>query len=1368
MPAKSPSVIVCASRRWEASHAGDPGVGFHTGDDKQSSCEGNQGPDILAKMGNHHFTSGTLIANRFEIDKPAGSGGMGTVYRARDNYSGGVVALKLLHNNLGGPDDSERFAREAQLLSELRHPGIVSYVAHGQTSDGQRFLAMEWLAGEDLGQRLERGPLAVRDCLRLLAQTADALSVAHKCGVIHRDLKPTNLFIVGGDVGCVKILDFGIARRIARSQAMTRTGMLVGTPEYMAPEQARGSRELTPAADLFSLGCVLYECLTGQPPFVADHIAAVLVRILFEEPIPIEDRRPGIPPALIEILTHLLAKEPALRMTDAAMLRERLLGLGELSEPALAVTLAGPPAKTDRFADQQQGLYSVVLAAPPDEDIGLGATQPQSSAQLGPTERQALLAALAALGGSSDFLANGTLVVAVSSLGSAQDQATLAARAALLIQDRWPEAVVSMATGRGTVRDRTAVGEVVELAARSLKSRSHPAAAKPATGVRIDSLSAKLLQGRFVQTPQPDGALLLYEERDVDASRLLLGKPTPCVGREAELATIDALLHNCQEESEAQVVVITAPPGAGKSRLRHEFLRRAAQRDASVTVLLGRGDMMSAGAPYQILGEAVRRLCGLGGGEPIDVQRTLLGSRIDACIAPSEARRVTEFVGELSGVSFPDDGTGRLLAAREDPRIMRSQIRRAFLEWIAAECRRVPVLIVLDDLHWGDMLSVSLLDETLRELRSSPLFVLALARPELHEALPKLWLGNKVQEIHLKGLGKKAAERIVQQVLGPHVSPDVVGRIVAQSDGNALFLEELIRAAAERDSSERPDTVLAMLQARLGRFEAGPRKSVLAASLYGQTFWRGGVAAILGLHKSGPELQAWLGRLVEAEVIDIHADSRLPDEQEYRFRHALVRDAAWGLLTENDRITGHRSAGAFLEAAGEREPAIIARHYEEGGENARAVTFYCRAAEQALGRCDNENTIRWIQRGHACGAEGTQKGHLLAMESYVQVWLDRFDLSYPAASAALQLLPLGGLAWARAMYSAFIASISGLPEWKAQIPALLAQILECDPKIEAEAAYAETLANAMGVLALVAPPAFLRAGLSRLDAICSRASARNPTISRWLLTARGYFSRYLAPTPWTVLQTGLEALALLERAGDLQVGTVVRVFLVGMAYFELGDPEQALAVLQSVHEWSQKNNELAMRQNSAVKLAAILAQNTDSASRERVREYTKEPLASASGHLLFRGQAHDALARVLLQEGNLVEAEAHSRAACQTFETVPNYEPNVQAPLIQALVAQGQRSEAIAICERALGALQHFGGAGHAEVELRLAISEAFHATGQRERAESELRETLRQIQLRLDDIADLHWKTRYASGNPYCVRTQLLAKQWGLDMEVG
>ena len=138
--------------------------------------------------------SGELFANRFEIERAAGAGGMGTVYRARDQHSCQTIALKLVHGQrFDGTSDGERFAREAQLLSELRHPGIVAYIAHGANTEGQRFLAMEWLDGKDLAQRLARGPLPIGDALALVHRLTDALAFAHSRGVVHRDLKPGNI-----------------------------------------------------------------------------------------------------------------------------------------------------------------------------------------------------------------------------------------------------------------------------------------------------------------------------------------------------------------------------------------------------------------------------------------------------------------------------------------------------------------------------------------------------------------------------------------------------------------------------------------------------------------------------------------------------------------------------------------------------------------------------------------------------------------------------------------------------------------------------------------------------------------------------------------------------------------------------------------------------------------------------------------------------------------------------------------------------------------------------------------------------------------------------------------------------------------------
>ena len=217
---------------------------------------------------------GELIAGRFAVERLAAQGGMGVVYRAKDTLTGDHVALKVLKENT---EEADRFQREAAVLAELRHPAIVRYVAHGIIGHGKRaYLAMEWLEGEDLSVRLARQGLDVKEGLLLAIRVAEALAVAHARGITHRDIKPSNLFLPDGDLARVKVLDFGIARLGLAAVTMTQTGIMVGTPGYMSPEQARGDPLVDGRADVFALGCVLFECITGKRVFKRSALAQQL------------------------------------------------------------------------------------------------------------------------------------------------------------------------------------------------------------------------------------------------------------------------------------------------------------------------------------------------------------------------------------------------------------------------------------------------------------------------------------------------------------------------------------------------------------------------------------------------------------------------------------------------------------------------------------------------------------------------------------------------------------------------------------------------------------------------------------------------------------------------------------------------------------------------------------------------------------------------------------------------------------------------------------------------------------------------------------------------------------------------------------
>ncbi len=223
---------------------------------------------------------GDVVQGRFALESVAGQGGMGIVFRATDRVTGRPVAVKVMTAHVAGA--VARFDREATLLSTLDHPGIVRYVAHG-AEQYEPWLAMEWLEGEELADRVFRQGITLADAITVVRHAAGAVGVAHQQGIVHRDLKPQNLFLVHGDPTKVKVLDFGIARQAFASGTLTQPGMVLGSPAYMAPEQASGKVEVGPTADVWSLGAVLFELVAGRPPFLGDLPVAILIKAIVED-----------------------------------------------------------------------------------------------------------------------------------------------------------------------------------------------------------------------------------------------------------------------------------------------------------------------------------------------------------------------------------------------------------------------------------------------------------------------------------------------------------------------------------------------------------------------------------------------------------------------------------------------------------------------------------------------------------------------------------------------------------------------------------------------------------------------------------------------------------------------------------------------------------------------------------------------------------------------------------------------------------------------------------------------------------------------------------------------------------------------------
>lgn len=311
---------------------------------------------------------GKIIDNKYVVLERIGTGAMGSIYRAEHRSLSKQIALKVLHRHLLTEESHvKRFHREAKAASRLNHPNAIAMLDFGQTEDGLSYIAMEFLPGRDLCRILfEEGRMSEDRTVRIAAQILDALDEAHAAGVIHRDLKPENIMVepLRSNPDFVKVLDFGIAkiRDFAggeNSSFKTATGMVFGTPEYMSPEQIRGE-ELDGRSDLYSLGILMYQMLTGELPFSGDSVLEVATAHLTQPPVPLAEKVPGIAPGIAAVVARLMSKKRDDRFPNAAEARQTLISAWE----SVARSAAEQRQALDRASEAAEARTHIVHAVP--------------------------------------------------------------------------------------------------------------------------------------------------------------------------------------------------------------------------------------------------------------------------------------------------------------------------------------------------------------------------------------------------------------------------------------------------------------------------------------------------------------------------------------------------------------------------------------------------------------------------------------------------------------------------------------------------------------------------------------------------------------------------------------------------------------------------------------------------------------------------------------------------------------------------------------------------------------------------------------------------------------------------------------------
>ncbi len=554
----------------------------------------------------------------------------------------------------------------------------------------------------------------------------------------------------------------------------------------------------------------------------------------------------------------------------------------------------------------------------------------------------------------------------------------------------------------------------------------------------------------------------------------------------------------------------------------------------------------------------------------------------------------------------------------------------------------------------------------------------------------------------------------------------------------------MIRTIAEGKVTEQPETVMAMLQARLGRLDSGPRRAVRAAAVLGQTFWRGGVAAILDLPAASPEVEHGLSQLMEAELIVQHASSRLPGEPEYSFRHALVCDAACSLLLPADLQLGHKRAGRYLRAAGEADLRAIAEHFERGGLLDEAAAAYAQAAAHTMKRADFMGTLAIAECALRCGAAGDTLGQVRGLQAEAYFLTPERARLGEVAHEAVRLLPPGSVLWYKALWRLITTetargNASTVDPW-AQL------LVNSAPQEGASDAYVEALGVAISVLCTACRFELARTLLGRSREL-HRSFPRGAS-QPGLLVAESQYLRTAEPDPFRQLECLLTASSYFHRINHTEMIAIMDDF-VGEAYGELGDFARGETTLRGSLRRAERAGQGYLIIHAKLHLAALLIYAADSRHLAEAEELVRSVLTDDKLSPTYREWSHGLLAQARQQQGDPLQAEAEAQRSLALPATAPLRRLLVTSTLIGSLLAQQRFTEVRERVQQTLSTLEQLGSGGYAEARIRLTAAEALAALGDPQAAARQLQTAGREIRLRADKIPEPEMRARYLTKVP-------------------
>lgn len=946
-----------------------------------------------------------------------GRGATARVYRAVQVSTGQRVAIKVLTSGpraWGGERSDSRFARELRLCARLHNAHIVRLMDQGVCGDGSPYAVFEYIPGHSLARHIaQHGPLNPSLTKELMSQALDALACAHAGGIIHRDLKPQNLMVTQtGPRLALKVLDFGIGAWLdpvhaEDAERLTLAHECLGTPAYSAPEQLKGETP-GPQSDLYAWGLIFLECLTGSPVLSGMTTAEIIHRQLSDEAIPLPPFVAQHPVA--RLLREVLIKDPKRRTADATELYKALakLNLDDILPPSRG--LAGPVEEQSTQiipgpgAVQRAELRPLTLLCCKLEIVAVGdaeAPNPAILEQLSADKSAACRELLSRFGGYPAGALGGGVMAYFGYPYHSDQHARLAARTSLELRragrawnrelnSRGLRCVIHQSIHSGLaplIQDNPLISELSNIALAMLFSAG-------GDQIMISEASHRLLRGVAEFSPAP-GPLRLEADREIPLYLLLDAQlqehsshqQTALLGRQKELDTLWRLWRDSSERS--QTVAIVADAGMGKSELAKSFMEQVSAAGGFALAWRCLPEYRHS-ALHPVL-KGLEQALGLSSLESAEERRSLL--RRSLAEAGVEDANCFEVLCHWLNVP----GTNPERRHHFSPERQKHLLYTALYPLVSSQGRAGSLLLVIEDIHWMDSVSVEFLKALSQRSDERRVLVVLTLRPEkpLNELLQ--WVPHRLR---MPPLVESESLALAYQLLGERAGDSaLVRKLVERSGGVPLFIAELAQMAdTARFDEELPLSLMDILCSRIEG--VGEAKRVLQWAAVAGDGSRAELLAELMAADVG-WVRSQLNSLREVGLLTLEQDA---PEHRYGFVHALYRDAAYQQITVPHLRGMHERVAQLLVGRLDRDDhldsALIARHYAKGHSFGEATRFALRAVRDDLGMALSEQALERISELLSWSAQlpdaERHDVQLQAFELRGQALTHRFGWAHPA------------------------------------------------------------------------------------------------------------------------------------------------------------------------------------------------------------------------------------------------------------------------------------------------------------------------------------------------------------------------------------